>query len=281
MVTSKAPDTSFPTGPFTHLHGAFVLIAASMFLVPLPSPAAEPHFLDLALYHETFSETFRTSLDVTPFGPSKWIAHTPWHGDFGDAAFTNPEKDFPFVTSADGLKIIARKAADGKWESGLLSSVDPQGRGFTQEGGYFEARMKLPPGPGVWPAFWLAGQGNKTYSTEVDVIEYYGQFPDGYRIALHLWPKSKDLKPEAPGALIQVPSGSLSDTFHTYGVEILSNDIVYYLDRSEVARLPAPPAMHLPLSILVDLGLGSGWPIDKTPNPAILEVDYIKAFKMN
>lgn len=260
----------------------FIIITFFHFLPSLaqgPEQGPAPHELDISSYHETFSATFRGKLDVTPWGPSQWIAHTPWNGDFGDARFADPQPGFPFLTGADGLQIIARKNADGKWESGLLSSVDAEGRGFAQAGGYFEARMKLPPGPGVWPAFWLAAHGNDVYNSEIDVIEYYGQFPDGYRVTSHLWPKSKELKAQEQGQLIHVPSGSLSAEFHTYGVEILQNDLVFYLDRHEVARMPAAPAMQSPMSILVDLALGSGWPIDKTPNPSLLEIDYVKAYK--
>jgi beta-glucanase (GH16 family) len=243
--------------------------------------AAEPGTLDISLYHETFSETFRGPLDVTPWGPSKWIAHTPWHGDFGNARFSDPGAGFPFTTGPDGLNIIARKNANGKWQSGLLCSLDPEGRGFAQAGGYFEARMKMPPGPGVWPAFWLVTHTGVDDNAEIDVVEYYGKFPDGYHVTTHLWPKSKGVKPQSQEKVIPVPEGSLTQAFHTYGVEILGNDVVFYLDRHEVARMPASPAAKLPLSILVNLALGAGWPIDQTPDPSILEVEYVKAFMRN
>jgi hypothetical protein len=71
-----------------------------------------------------------------------------------------------------GLNIIARKGPDGKWVSGLLSSVDAAGHGFAQSNGYFEARMKMPPGPGVWPAFWLGSNNAGDYSAEIDIVEY-------------------------------------------------------------------------------------------------------------
>jgi len=237
--------------------------------------------LNLSLYHETFSETFRGNLDVTPWGPSQWIAHTPWNGDFGDAGFADPSPGFPFSTGSTGLRITARKNPDGKWESGLLSSVDANNRGFKQAGGYFEAKMKMPPGPGVWPVFWLSSHGDDSFNAEIDVVEYYGQFPDSYHTAAHLWPKSKELQHEAQGAIIHVPTESLAVDFHTYGVDFTDSHLVFYLDRIEVARLPAAPAMHAPMSILVNLALGSGWPIDKTINPSVLQVDYIKAFKRN
>jgi beta-glucanase (GH16 family) len=237
--------------------------------------------LDISSFHETFSDTFRGPLDVTPWGPSKWIAHTPWHGDFGDAAFVDPMPDFPFQTGPNGLTITARKNASGKWESGILSSVDEKDSGFLQAGGYFEARMKMPPGPGTWPAFWLVSHTDPQFHVEIDVIEYYGHGTDWYQTNLILWPKSN--KPGSPGKqlTIYVPRNSLVETFHTFGVEIRDDNIIYYLDRNEVRRVPTPPAARAPMSILLDLAMGSGWPIDKTPNPSILEVDYVKAFMRN
>jgi beta-glucanase (GH16 family) len=265
----------------TYLPRRLLGAAAFGLVVTVVSTSVNSRNIDLSQYHETFAENFREVLDVTPWGPSKWIAHTPWHGDFGDARFADPQPNFPFTKGAGGLKITARKDRDGKWVSGLLCSVDPKGRGFTQAGGYFEARMKMPPGPGVWPAFWLAGGGDANYKAEIDVVEYYGQFPDGYHIVSHLWPRSKDTKKIGEDKFIHVPENSLTDTFHTYGVDILDDEMVFYLDRQEVARMKAAPAAHAPLAILVNLALGSGWPIDKTYNPSVLEVDYIKAFAKN
>jgi beta-glucanase (GH16 family) len=243
--------------------------------------ASELSTLDISRYHETFSETFRGPLEVTPWGPSKWIAHTPWHGDFGDARFSDPGVGFPFTTGPQGLSIIARRNADGKWESGLLCSLDPEGEGFAQAGGYFEARMKMPRGPGVWPAFWLVTHTGSDDNAEIDVVEYYGKFPNSYHITTHLWPKAKGLTPQSEEKVIHVPEGSLIEEFHTYGVEVREKDLVFYLDRHEVARMPASPTAKLPLSVLVDLALGAGWPIDQTPDPSILEVDYVKAFIRN
>jgi beta-glucanase (GH16 family) len=233
---------------------------------------------DILQYRETFADTFRQPLDVTPWGPSRWIAHTPWNGDFGDARFADPHDNFPFTTGSDGLAIIARKGVDGKWESGLLSTLDKKRGGFAQTGGYFEARMKLPAGPGVWPAFWLVGSGDADYSVEIDIVEYYGQFTDAYHVNYHLWPKSKRLSHIVHGITVPVERNSLFETFHTYGAELLGSNIVYYLDRHEVARMEAPLAAKSPLSMLINLALGSGWPIDKTNNPSVLQVDYVKAF---
>ena len=112
--------------------------------------------LDLCGLRPTFTEDFNDlKVSAWKIGDNRWIAHTPWHGDFGDAGFSNPQTDFPFTVKDGLLRIEARKEANGKWHSGLLASADQWNDGFSQLYGYFEVRMKIPKGPGTWPAFWL------------------------------------------------------------------------------------------------------------------------------
>lgn len=241
--------------------------------------------LDLADYEMTFEENF-DQLSVSAWGPismpgapgkSRWIAHTPWNGDFGDAQFVDPTQDHPFVTENGILRIEARKT-NGKWTSGLLASADAKGNGFLQKHGYFEIRTKLPKGPGVWPAFWLIANQRPEASAEIDVLEYYGQFTDSYQIATHVWPKTDAVKPMHDVKTIKVPANSLTDDFQTFGVSVESDFLIYYHNRQEVARVPTPEWHKEPMFILTNLALGSGWPIDKTPDPSHMLVDYIRAY---
>lgn len=245
--------------------------------------------LQLCRYKKVFADDFNDlSVSKSNNERARWSAHTPWNGDFGDAQFidpidifADPEKNAPFIVKDGILKIRARKHENGKWTSGLLSSADPTTAGFALMYGYFEARMKLPPGPGVWPAFWLnsnKSKDDKTPSVEIDVLEYYGQFPDGFHSVWHIWDKVDPKKNTGGEIITSVPSGSLNDSFHTYGVDVTKEWIVFYLDRREIGRTPTPPEHTKPLMILVNLALGSGWPIDKTPNPSDLLVDYVYAF---
>lgn len=246
--------------------------------------------LDICKFKKVFADDFN-DLSVSSHSNSiaRWSAHTPWNGDFGDAQFVNPdnrsgseENNGPFSVKNGILIITARKQENGRWTSGLLSSADAYQAGFKQVYGYFEARMKLPPGPGVWPAFWLgssAPRGDKSPALEVDAIEYYGQFPDGFHSGWHLWNKEGNQKDLAGEIITNVPAGSLSQDFHTYGVDVEKDFITYYLDRREIYRANTPEEHKKPLMILVNLALGSGWPIDKTINPSRLEVDYIYAFQ--
>jgi len=239
--------------------------------------------IDLCAFRPTFTEDFN-SLSVSPWGEngSRWIAHTPWHGDFGDAVFTDPQADFPFRVGKGILEIEARKNPDGKWQSGLLASATPSTAGFAQQFGYFETRAQLPPGPGVWPAFWLDSnqpQGSQKPGVEIDVLEYYGQFTNAYHSSVHVWEKIDPTKSRVEDHITEVPAGSLSSAFHTYGVDVEPDWITFYLDRREIWRVATPPELQDPLMVLVNLALGSGWPIDQTPNPSVMLIDYVHVYR--
>lgn len=262
-----------------------VLIAA----VSCGQPQAQGGALPICRYKKVWGDDFNDlSVSKSNNERARWSAHTPWNGDFGDAKFldpidiyADPEKNEPFIVKEGILTIRARKHENGKWTSGLLSSADPTTAGFALQYGYFEARMKLPPGPGVWPAFWLNANNQKDDKApfvEIDIIEYYGQSPDSFHSVWHVWDKTDPKKSQGGEIITKVPSGSLSDSFHTYGAEVTKEWIIFFLDRREIGRMPTPPEHTKPLMMLVNLALGSGWPIDKTPNPSDLLIDYVYAF---
>lgn len=217
-------------------------------------------------------------------GPgTTWTAHTPWNGDFGDAQFADPQPGFPFSLTKDGLRIELRRNADGRWQSGLLSSTNPGGAGFAQRYGYFEVRAKLPAGPGVWPAFWLDSRppaDSADPSVEIDVIEHYGKFPAAYNSTVTVWNKPSVGKPQSQMIIHAIPTGLLSSDFHRYGVKVDPEWIVFYLDRKQTWRVRTPPEHRHALTILLDLGLGAGWPIDKTPTPSFMDVQYVRAYAL-
>jgi beta-glucanase (GH16 family) len=152
--------------------------------------------------------------------------------------------------------------------------------------GYFEIRAKLPPGPGVWPAFWLGTIADKAAppaaGLEVDALEYYGHAPGAYQTNIHVWrTDGKDTgdtryRPNQ----VTVSPGLLTSDFNTYGVLVNREWIIFYLNRHEVFRDKTPPEHQRPLFILLNLALGSGFPIDKTANPSYMYVDYVHAYKI-
>jgi hypothetical protein len=248
-----------------------------------PADTDQAPSLNLTDHHLTFREEFDRPLDVSAWGPgTRWIAHTPWNGDFGDARFADPGIDFPFTVKDGILRIEARKDKMGKWSSGLLASNDPQGKGFSQQYGYFEIRTKLPPGPGVWPAFWLCSSYNRKDKTagldgsvEIDVFEYYGRTPCSFTATIHVW---RPRPHRSEGSTITTKPDEASTGFHNYGCMVDPQHITMYFDGIKVWQSKTPPEHNKPLMLLLNLALGPGWPIDKTPNPSVMEVDYVRVF---
>ncbi|UCG47505.1 MAG: glycoside hydrolase family 16 protein [Phycisphaerales bacterium] len=243
-----------------------------------PIPKLPAPTLNLEGYRLTFDEDFKEPLSVSAWGPgTSWIAHTPYAGDFGDARFADPEDGFPFTIENGILRIEARKDGE-KWRAGLLSSLDRKGDGFAQKYGYFEMRAKLPKGPGTWPAFWLLGRPSlldkSATGIEIDVLEHYGVHPNALCTNVHLWYPDKRHKGDGRKYIV----AGMTDDFHNYGVMVDSDFITFYYDGAELRRVKTPAEARVPLYILVDLALGGGWPIDETPNPSYMYVDYVRAF---
>lgn len=239
--------------------------------------------LDLCDFKPVMNEDF-ASLSVAPrvLAGARWTAHTPWNGDFGDARFSDPGPNGPFAVKDGELSITASRDASGRWRSGLLAAADGSGAGTGTQYGYFEARMKFPPGPGTWPAFWLATlkpAKDESPGVEIDAVEYYGHSDAAFSSALHVWYKGKDKAlTRAANHKTAVAAGSLVSGFHDYGVRVAPDAITYYFDGAPFWRQPTPPELTKPLYPLVNLALGSGFPIDHTPDPSVLKVKYVRVF---
>ncbi|MEH2516793.1 beta-glucanase (GH16 family) [Bradyrhizobium sp. AZCC 1610] len=260
------------------MHMRFFLL---LLLIGLPTfvRAETGDELNLSDFTQTFTEDF-DSLAVSAWGPgTRWIAHTPWNGDFGSAVFVDPKPGFPFTTRDGHLRIEAAKGADEKWRSGLLASVDRSGVGFAQQFGYFEMRAKFPAGNGLWPAFWLIGLDRSTHTSEVDVVEHYGHMPARYTASIHVFDRKEPKKSRTIHQRVNVPVNSLYEGFHTYGVKTDSEWTRFYFDRREVASVPTPAEHRQPMYMLIDLGLGAGWPIEEAPNPSYMYVDYVRVWQ--
>jgi beta-glucanase (GH16 family) len=257
-------------------------ISAAFIAVALPTIHAEAADSSEAcklrpVMIENFDED---SIASSRIGPARWTAHTPWNGDFGDAAFADPGPGGPFKVKDGVLSITASKNHDGRWTSGLIAAADASGVGTGTRYGYFEVRMKMPPGPGTWPAFWLMPLKPAIESdgrVEIDVIEYYGHDTSAYHSVVHVW-FDESAKKKGHGTKIEIPDGSLVSDYHTFGVDVSPQALVFFFDGKKVWSYPTPPELTYPMYPIVNLALGSGWPIDKTPNPSTLMVDYVHVY---
>lgn len=173
-----------------------------------------------------------------------------------------------------------------KFSSGRLTT---QGK-FDQAYGRFEARMKLPTGKGMWPAFWTMGNDFKGVNDgwpqcgEIDVMEYIGDEPNTVYGTLH-GPGYFD----KDGVGGQTNSGSpLSADFHTYAVDWSPNSVTWSLDGVDyVTKTPSdlPPGKEWVFNhnffMLLNFAVGgtmSGNPDNDSQLPQQMIVDYVHVY---
>lgn len=255
------------------------LAMLSQFSCGEAAETAEPARLQISDFEPSFREEF-DRLDISEWGClSKWIAHTPWAGDFGSARFMPPEGDFPFDAEEGILRIEARKLTDGSWGSGMLSSWDACNSGFAQKYGYFEIRARLPGAPGFWPAFWLIGVDKRQGTAEIDVFEFLTHNPERFSLGIHKHPGEQGEARQTYATRHNISAGLLSEQFNTYGVEVSEEYIIFYLNREEIWRTPTLEEMRQPMYMLVSLPADTSRMDDTTPDSVVMEVDYVHAYQ--
>ncbi len=160
---------------------------------------------------------------------------------------------------------------------------------FTQKYGRFEARIKVPSGQGVWPAFWLLGgdfpSAGWPACGEIDIMENVGEKPATILGSLH-GPGYFGEKPIT--AAYTLPRGRFSDAFHLFAVEWGRQVIRFYVDGVLFAtKTPADvPAGNRwvydhPFFILLNLAVGGnlpGSPDNSTVFPQRMLVDYVRVY---
>jgi beta-glucanase (GH16 family) len=150
---------------------------------------------------------------------------------------------------------------------------------FSQKYGYFEARIKVPKGPGLWPAFWTYGAPNGS-AAEIDTMEICANplGTNGGNDAHEL----HNTVHWAGGATTtgRYYTVDLSLAYHVYAVDWRANAIRFYLDGvltwtySDTSRIPT-----VALPIVLNLGVGGQWcgpPSSTTPDGATMLVDWVR-----
>lgn len=250
-----------------------------------PPPALlPPKTLDLTGYHLTLDESF-TQMSVSD---SKTNDGSRWYAKNKDccmsttdgtstemAGVSSPRNPFSLIPGG-GLNIRLQRSSKS-WTSGILTSVDSSGKGFSQQYGYFEMKAKFPRGESTWPAFWLlntASKKGRAPEAEIDVVEYIAHLRDANYITTTLHDWSNRTAPAASHHQVPLPTSG----FHTYGMMWTPATMTFYFDSSVTMRCPTPSIMKQPFYLLVDLGIGSGWPTENTPHTNDLQVQYIRAY---
>jgi beta-glucanase (GH16 family) len=162
---------------------------------------------------------------------------------------------------------------------------------FSQAYGRFEARIRIPYGQGIWPAFWMLGNNISSDGWpncgEIDIMENIGKEPSIVHGTFHGPGYSGGNGIGAPYTLTN--GQKFSDDFHTFAVEWEPNVVRFYVDglsyRTQTpADLPAGKSWVFdhPFFIILNVAVGGGWPGNPdstTVFPQEMLVDYVRVYQ--
>ncbi|MBK6485631.1 MAG: glycoside hydrolase family 16 protein [Gemmatimonadetes bacterium] len=230
-----------------------------------------------------------------------WNAEIGDGCDAGNCGWGNEEKqrytsgtENAALTGSGMLAITARRDPDGprcyygpcRYTSAKLTT---RGK-VTPRFGRVEARIRIPTGQGLWPAFWMLGAGFPATKWpdcgELDIMEHHGSKPGNVSSAMH-----------GPGysgnaALVHEhtpPGADFTRDFHRYAVEWDSaqvrfsvDDVVHFIVRRGEVAAPKVWAFDHPFYIILNLAVGGtfdGDPASDAVLPATMLVDYVRVYE--
>lgn len=223
--------------------------------------------------------------DGSALNPDNWVAES------GAGGWGNDELQF-YTDRLENLRVEGgvlviethqEEYRGSRYTSARIKTQDKH----TFQYGRVEARMRLPVGRGIWPAFWMLGDDMPTVgwprAGEIDIMENIGD-PHTIHGTVH--------GPGYSGAggvgrAYTARNKTLDQDFHTYAVEWAPGEIRWYLDdvlfnTITEADVPGAWVYDHPFFILLNLAVGGAWPgyPDATTQfPQQLLVDYVRIYR--
>lgn len=234
------------------------------------------------------------------------IDSTKWRYDIGDGCqdgncgWGNNEKEY-YTNASENialngqgqLMIVARSAPSGltcyygpcRYTS---AKVTTRGKVLVAPG-RVEARIKLPAGQGLWPAFWMLGHTHPSVPWpvcgELDIMENKGSQPSTTSSAVH-GPGYSGATPFAHAQTLV--GGTFSADFHTFAVEWDSAHVRFFIDDTAhygITRAALEQfgnsILGQPFYLIINLAVGGhfdGDPQSDAILPATMLVDYVRAY---
>ncbi len=265
-----------------------MLIASGIAAAQAGSPQAAPSGWTLS-WSDEFNGT-----NGSPVDASKWVTEdggNGWGNDELEYYTARPQNAY----QQDGnlvIKVLQEKytGADGVTRNYTSARLKTLGK-FAQAYGRFEARIKIPRGQGIWPAFWMMGEdidkAGWPKCGEIDVMENIGKEPALVHGTIHGPGYSGDKGIGAPFSF--TPPQVFADDFHVYAVEWEPNTIRFYVDQHlyetrKASDLPVGTkwVYDHPFFMLLNVAVGGPWgglPDASSVFPQIMLVDYVRVYR--
>ncbi len=274
-----------PTAPSpTDVPTATPIPTSTPISTPLPVPIAED---------EGWGLVWQDEFDGDSINPENWTFDIGgWGWGNGEAQYYTSRPENARVEN--GLLVI--EARFERFEDSYYTSARLKSQGLQEfQYGRIEARIKVPSGAGVWPAFWMLGstfdrnpdnpiESNWPDAGEVDIMEYIGKEPDLIMGTVH--------GPGYSGALglgkWNRQDFDIADEFHTYAIEWDFDGISWFFDGEKYFTLEREAVgdrewvFDQEFFLLLNLALGGqlAGPIAlDTEFPANVYVDYVRVYQ--
>jgi beta-glucanase (GH16 family) len=272
-----------------------ILFACSSDTTPTETPPLPPAVTWVQVWSDEFDWAAGTPVDAT-----KWGYEISDGCQAGICGWGNEEKEWytsaPENIALNGqgqLMIVARRDPGGltcyygpcRYTSAKITT---RGKMFAAPG-RVEARIKLPTGQGLWPAFWMLGHNFPATSWpacgEIDIMENKGSQPTTTSSALH-GPGYSGATPFAHANVLS--GGTVASDFHTYAVEWDGAQVLFYVDgfghygvtNGAIAQYGAS-VLDQPFYLILNLAVGGhfdGDPGSDAIFPATMLVDYVRVY---
>ena len=227
--------------------------------------------------------------------PDNWVFETGG-GGWGNNELENYTSRTNNARIVNGQLIIEADQENYGGSSYTSARMKTQGK-WSWTYGRVEARIKIPRGQGIWPAFWMLGAniGSVGWPTcgEIDIMENIGKTSDQGTVhgTIHGPQSGGDYNGGAGvSGTYTLPGGTaLADDFHIYAVEWTPNQIKWFMDTNQyftatAAGLPggATWVFTQPQFLLFNVAVGGNWP--GNPNgttvfPQQMVVDYVRVYQ--
>jgi beta-glucanase (GH16 family) len=219
---------------------------------------------------------------------------TKWTQDIGGGGWGNNELEY-YTSRTNNVRVEnGQLVIEARQESYMGSSytsarLKTQGKASWAYG-RIEARIKVPSGQGIWPAFWTLGTNITSVSWpncgEIDILENIGREPTLVHGTAHGPGYSGG---SGIGGSCPLPGGAAyADDFHVYAVEWTTNQIKWFMDGQQYfsinpASLPNGTTWVFtqPQFLLLNVAVGGNWPGNPdgtTTFPQRMTVDYVRVY---
>jgi len=260
------------------------LLSTALAVVLLTCGCSDPTGSELTQWTLVWQDEFDGPAGQSP-DSTKWDYDIGT--DWGNAQLEY-DTDRPQNVSLDGLGNLLIIAREESYLGQDYTSARIVTRGLYQpQYGRIEARIKLPTGQGLWPAFWLLGIDIAAVGWpqcgEIDIMEYRGQQPTVVHGSLHGPGYSGG---QAITDSYILPNDRFDAGFHTFAVEWRSNSIRWFVDGQRYQTINKGDqdgdwVFDRPFYIILNVAVGGNYvgpPDQNTVFPQTMVVDWVRVY---